>query len=300
MDQKCAQSEGIGKDFCRNRLPSWFKQNIPAKESFDILRKLSERNVNTVCVSAKCPNLGSCFGHNELTFMILGDTCTRNCLFCAVKKSRTQDLGVDAGEAKRVAYVVKEFGLKYVVITSVTRDDLEDGGASRFVEVVEEIRQTSRHTKIEVLIPDFQGRFLSLRLLADVFPDIIAHNIETVRRVSALIRPLADYERSLKVLDSVKKIVPRTVTKSSLMLGLGETHEEIVEALKDLRTVNCDIVTLGQYLAPSLKHYPVQEFIPVEKFAVYQDVAYTLGFKAVLSGPLVRSSYQAQRLYEQI
>jgi len=285
---------------CRNRLPSWFKQNIPAKESFDTLRMLSEHKINTVCVSAKCPNLSSCFEHNELTFMILGDTCTRNCLFCAVKKSVGRVLSVDEKEARKIAYQVKELKLRYVVITSVTRDDLEDGGARQFVGVIEEIKSYCSNLKVEILIPDFQGKFLSLKLVAEASPDVIAHNIETVRRISVLIRPLSDYERSLRVLDGVKRIARGVVTKSSLMLGLGETRKEIVEALTDLRTVDCDIVTLGQYLAPSSQHYPVQEFVPLEKFAEYKDIAYTLGFKAVLSGPLVRSSYQAQRLYEQI
>lgn len=300
MHFQITQARDSNKCLNRNRLPVWFKQSIPAKESIDTLRKLSEQNINTVCVSAKCPNLGSCFNNNELTFMILGDICTRDCLFCAVKKLKTEDLGVDEGEAKRVAFMVKEFGLEYVVITSVTRDDLEDGGARQFVKVIEAIRNISHHTKIEVLIPDFQGNFLSLQKVAGACPNVIAHNIETVRRVSAFIRPLADYERSLRVLDMAKKTGLTIVTKSSFMLGLGETKEEVVGALKDLRTVDCDVVTMGQYLAPSLNHYPVQEFISIEQFSEYMDIAYALGFKVVLSGPLVRSSYQAQRLYEQI
>ena len=294
--------DNVDSSECLNyrRLPVWFKQNIPGKKSIEKLQKLSENNLNTVCVSAMCPNLSACFKNNELTFMILGDTCTRNCLFCAVKKSKLEDLGVDEGEPKRVACAVKEFGLKYTVITSVTRDDLEDGGSQHFAKTIEEIRNISPQTKIEVLIPDFQGKFSSLKRVLGALPNVIAHNIETVRRLSIKIRPLSDYDRSLRVLDMIKRMAQSIVTKSSIMLGLGETQEEVFGALKDLHNVNCDVVTMGQYLAPSVNHYPVKEFVPIGQFAKYKDMAYSLGFKAVLSGPLVRSSYEAERVYGQV
>jgi lipoic acid synthetase len=232
--------------------------------------------------------------------MILGNICTRNCKFCAVTKSNGEKLSIDANEPYRISEAVKSLSLSYCVITSVTRDDLLDGGASQFVKTVELIRSVNQRIKIEVLIPDFQGKVSSLQRILEAGPRVLAHNIEMAERLYNEVRPMSDYRLSLKLLSKVKELKPEIVTKSSVMLGLGETEQEVVNTFRDLRNNHCDIVTLGQYLAPSQNHYPVQEFISVEQFRRYQAVAVDMGFKAVLSGPLVRSSYRAEEVFETI
>jgi len=282
------------------KLPSWFRQEIPDAVTLGRARLLNESRVNTVCQKAKCPNLSFCFKNSKFTFMILGDICTRNCRFCAVTKTKEYVLPVDSEEPYRVSQMVKILGLSYAVITSVTRDDLLDGGAGIFAETIALIHNIGANIRIEALIPDFQGKISSLNSLLDARPDVVAHNIETVPRLYEAIRPLADYQLSLGVLRSIKEIRPSTVTKSSILLGLGEKEEEVISAMEDLRQNQCDILTFGQYLAPSVNHYPVREFIEPEQFRKYREIGLRLGFKAVLSGHLVRSSYQAEEVYSDV
>lgn len=283
-----------------NRLPSWFRQDVPDAKIFKTLSNLSGLKVNTVCQQAKCPNLTRCFKQDKLTFLILGNTCTRNCSFCNVDKAKGADLAIDHEEPRRLSRTVDALGLKYVVLTSVTRDDLPDGGAGQFAKAIGSIRNAGSGIKVEVLIPDFSGSLTSLRQVLSAGPDVLAHNLETVRRLYPLIRPQADYGRSLELLSAVKDTCPDMPTKSSLMLGMGECRQEVEGAMRDLRDSRCDILTLGQYLAPSARHYPVKEFISPEKFREYEVLGRVLGFKAVLSGPLVRSSYQAEEVYKSL
>lgn len=281
-----------------NRLPFWFRQDIPDTLTFKKVRLLSEFNLNTVCQEARCPNLGACFRESRLTFMILGDTCTRNCRFCGVNKSRGTELSVDKDEPHRISEIVKLLELNYVVITSVTRDDLLDGGATQFARTIGLIHNIDKNIKIEVLIPDFQSKVSSLKTVLDAQPDLVAHNIETVRGIYKDLRPMANYDISLEVLKKIKELKPALTTKSSLILGLGEKAEEVIKTMQDLRDSQCDILTLGQYLTPSRNHYPVKEFIDIKQFQRYQERGLNLGFKVILSGPLVRSSYQAEEVYK--
>lgn len=281
-------------------LPQWLRQEIPDTITLKRARILSESTVHTVCQEARCPNLSYCFRHLKVTFMILGDVCSRNCRFCAVKKSSHGSLNLDLGEPLRIAKVVKELGLDYVVITSVSRDDLDDGGSRIFAQTIDLIHKINRHIKVEVLIPDFQGETSSLKCVLDTGPCVVAHNIETVERLYKDLKPQANYRLSLEVLRNIKEIQPLSTTKSSLMLGLGETEAEIIETIKELKDNRCDILTLGQYLAPSPNHYPVKEFIHPEQFQRYMDLSLDLGFKSVLSGPLVRSSYKAEEVYKEV
>lgn len=282
----------------KNRLPAWFKQDIPDATVRGRIQLLSEFKVNTVCSQAKCPNLSFCFKNLKFTFMILGNLCTRNCRFCGVNKSGTSlhTLSIDENEPHRISQLAKILNLKFVVITSVTRDDLVDGGAIQFVKTIELIRGVDKNIKIEALIPDFSGNAASLKSVVDAKPSILAHNIETVKRLYNTLRPKARYEASLEILKKAKEVNPLVITKSSLILGMGETEEEVMYAMEDLRHNQCDILTLGQYLAPSEQHYPVQEFISIEQFKSYRRLGLELGFKAVSSGPRVRSSYQAEEV----
>jgi len=286
---------------CQNyRLPAWFKQEIPEYAVLNRMHLLSRLNINTVCKEAKCPNISHCFKNSKLTFMILGDTCSRNCRFCGVKKiAGSKRLTVDLDEPKRLAIAVKEFGINYAVITSVTRDDLKDGGAGQFAEAIESVREAVPGIKVEALIPDFRGELSSLGSVLSASPAVVAHNMETVSRLYAKLRPEASYRLSLNILGKIKELAPGINTKSSLMLGLGETEPEVIATMKDLRYNKCDILTLGQYLAPSPEHYPVKEFISIEQFQDYKRIGVSLGFKAVLSGPLVRSSYHAEEIYKE-
>lgn len=283
-----------------NRLPCWFKQEIPDEEVLDLSRRLRNNRLNTVCRSAHCPNINSCFKQRQVTFMILGDKCSRHCRFCAVDKQNDTALSLNREEPQKIAKLIKELGIRYVVITSVTRDDLADGGAGEFARCINLIREFSPDVKIEILIPDFSGNADSLKKVIAARPSVIAHNLETVRHLYPQLKPDSDYLRSLRLLSLLKKIGQSLVTKSSLMLGLGEAESDILAAMCDLRDAGCDILTLGQYLAPTRTHYPVKEFVTVEKFARLGEKAYSSGFKAVLSGPKVRSSYHADKLYEEL
>jgi len=282
----------------KNRLPVWLRQDIPDQRTLKEVKAVLALEVNTVCSHAKCPNICDCFKRRQLTFMILGDTCTRACSFCAVRKSQDSNLYVDPKEPEKIVRIISDFGLRYAVITSVTRDDLDDGGAGQFARVINAIRDFDKDIRIEALIPDFSGNVSGLESVVAAGPDVLAHNIETVKRLYSFVRPGADYERSLQILSEAKKIDPGIITKSSLMLGLGEKEDEVIEAVRELRDVDCDILTLGQYLSPSKAHYPVQGFISPEQFGRYKMMALDSGIRSVLSGPLVRSSYKAEELFQ--
>lgn len=272
------------------RKPEWLKAKVPGGEQYSRLRNLmSQKNLHTVCEEARCPNVGECWNSGTATFMILGDICTRSCGFCAVK---TGAMGfVDKDEPRRVGEAVASMNLKHAVITSVNRDELLDGGAEIFAETIREIRKRNQTTTIEVLIPDFQGSELALNILLDAEPDILNHNLETVPRLYKTVRPQAHYHRSLEVLD--RSFKRGFKTKSGIMVGLGETNEEVIETLSDLKAANCQIVTIGQYLQPSQDHLKVERFVHPDEFLMFKKIGLDLGFKHVESGPLVRSSYHA-------
>lgn len=282
------------------QLPSWFRQDVPDLKKITAMKQLfRSSNLHTVCESAHCPNIGKCWGQGVATFMILGEICTRACRFCAVKAGQPMD--VDEEEPKNVALAVSRMKLRYVVITSVARDDMPDEGAQHFAKTILAIRDISPQTKIEVLIPDFSNKLDSLKTLVKVKPEVVSHNIETVRRLSPEIRPQAEYERSLGVLKNFKKLDSSIFTKTSLMVGLGETKEEIREAMQDLRDAECDILTMGQYLSPSQmkRHLPVKRFYTPEEFEALKQMGLQAGFKHVMSAPLVRSSYIAEEGYRE-
>ena len=272
--------------------PSWLKVKLPTGESYKKVRSLvSEHKLHTICESGNCPNMGECWGAGTATFMILGNICTRSCDFCAVSTGRPEE--VDIFEPARVANSVKLMNVKHAVLTSVDRDDLQDGGADIWVRTVKAIRRKSPETTLETLIPDFAGKWENLQKIIDVAPEIVSHNIETVRRLTKKIRIQAKYNRSLELLLRLKKGGMKT--KSGLMLGLGETDEEVLETMQDLRSVKVDILTLGQYLQPTPKHASVKDFITPEKFEEYKEIGLEMGYKFVESGPLVRSSYHAEK-----
>ncbi len=282
-----------------SRLPSWLRQDIPNAHRIQEMKNLFRGSrLHTVCESAHCPNTGKCWGQGVATFMILGDICTRACRFCAIVAGRPTQL--DVAEPQNVAQAVKELALRYVVVTSVARDDLKDEGAGQFADTILAIRQLMPQTKVEVLVPDFSNRYDLLQIVVAAKPQVISHNIETVRRLSPVIRSRAEYDRSLAVLKNFKDLDATIFTKSSLMVGLGETFDEVKVAMIDLRAVDCDILTIGQYLAPSQlkRHLPVLEFISPERFKEYEVLGYSLGFKHVMSGPLVRSSFIAEEGYQ--
>ncbi len=270
---------------------------MPSGENFyKVLELVKTAKLHTICEEARCPNIGECWGAGTATFLILGEYCTRHCRYCHVKSGKPQG-EVDFEEPIRVAETVKHMGLNYVVITCVTRDDLEDGGAGIFVETIKKIRELTS-CKVEVLTSDFQGNVESIKIVADVFPDVFAHNIETVRRLYPVVRRQGSYDWALKLLKYVKEIYPEQITKSSLILGLGETREEIIETMKDLRSVSCDIFTTGQYLQPSKKHHPVMKYYTPDEFNEIKRIGLEMGFRYVHSGPLVRSSYHAEKWVE--
>jgi len=272
--------------------PDWLKKrlaiNNEQKQVYNLLRR---SNLHTVCESALCPNIAECFGKKTATFMILGDICTRNCRFCAI--SSGTPLPVDSDEPKRLVFAAREMGLKHIVITSVTRDDLPDGGARHFARTVEEIHKEFPTATIEVLTPDFQGDESSLEIVIHSHPDIFNHNLETVPRLYHEIRPMADYRRSLSILKKAKDIDPNINTKSGIMLGLGEHRQEVSKAMSDLLDAGCDILTVGQYLSPSQGHAEIKEYIHPDVFKDIERKAYELGFAYVASGPFVRSSFNA-------
>ncbi len=272
--------------------PKWLKVKLPTGENYRKVRSLvDEHKLHTICESGNCPNMGECWGEGTATFMILGNICTRSCGFCAV--STGKPLEADPFEPARVANSVKLMGLKHAVITSVDRDDLTDGGSEIWVKTVELVRAKSPGTTMETLIPDFAGNWENLQRIIDVAPDIVSHNLETVRRLTKQVRIQAKYDRSLEVLFRLKKGGMRT--KSGVMLGLGETRDEVIETMEDLRSVQVDVLTLGQYLQPTRKHLPVQEFVTPEQFKEYEEIGLKMGYRFVESGPLVRSSYHAEK-----
>lgn len=276
-----------------SRKPKWIRAKAPTSpEAQRVKSLLREHKLHTVCEEASCPNLGECFSHGTATFMIMGDICTRRCPFCDVAHGRPNPLDTD--EPANLAKILKILDLKYVVITSVDRDDLRDGGAGHFVECIRAAREQSPNTRIEVLVPDFRGRMdIALEIMAQAPPDVFNHNLETVPRLYKQARPGADYAWSLTLIQRFKALYPDIPTKSGLMLGLGETLEEVVDTLKDLRAHDCDMLTLGQYLQPSLSHLPVDRFVSPEEFDQLAEIARELGFRNVASGPMVRSSYHA-------
>ena len=287
-------SENIEKDnnSVRIKKPKWLRVKLPTGENYRKVRALvDEHKLHTICESGSCPNMGECWGEGTATFMILGNICTRSCGFCAVQTGRP--LEVDIYEPGRVAHSVKTMGVKHAVLTSVDRDDLKDGGSEIWVQTVKAIRHQSPQTTMETLIPDFAGKWENLQNIIDVAPEIVSHNLETVRRLTKQVRIQAKYDRSLEVLFRLKKGGMRT--KSGVMLGLGESHEEVLETMEDLRSVNVDILTLGQYLQPTPKHLPIHEFITPERFEEYRIKGMEMGFRYVESGPLVRSSYHAEK-----
>ncbi len=279
------------------RKPKWLKsEKLGAGKARKMMKKLRKYNLHTVCESAKCPNQGECFENGTATFMILGETCTRNCTFCAIDKTNKNLKPTDVNEPKAIAELSNELGLKYVVITTVTRDDLPDGGASQFVEVIKQIRKIcDPDVAIELLISDLKGDPDQVKYIVNAGPDVLNHNVETVPRLYDVVRPMADFERSLKVLQTAKSTDCSILTKSGFMVGLGETKTEVLELMKKLRESDIDIITIGQYMAPTKEHYPVAEYIHPDIFAYYKKEGERMGFKLVESAPLVRSSYHAER-----
>ncbi len=280
------------------RLPHWLVKPLPRGEHLIGVHKvLSRLQLHTVCQSAQCPNLPECFSRGTATFMIMGNICSRDCQFCAVEKGTPEPL--EPGEPVRIARAAKDLGLSHVVVTSVTRDDLPDGGANHFAQTITAIRQVNLNATVEVLIPDFRGSEEAIKVVVRARPDIINHNLETVPRLYKKVRLEADYERSLKVLKAAKEWDRNTFTKSGIMLGLGETEKELFKVMEDLRQVECDFLTLGQYLRPSEAHLPVVRFIHPQEFQDIATKGREMGFRGIASGPFVRSSYRADELLEQ-
>ncbi|EFK06696.1 lipoyl synthase [delta proteobacterium NaphS2] len=279
--------------------PSWLKKRVSAGREYQkIVRLLREGHLHTVCEAAHCPNLGECFSSGTATFMILGDHCTRNCRFCAVQHGVPQPPNRE--EPRKVAEAVTAMGLGYAVITSVTRDDLPDGGAGHFAAVIGAVKERSPETKVEVLIPDFQGSEKDLETVVTAAPHVLNHNMETVPRLYPDVRPQADYHRSLELIRRAGEMDRKPATKSGLMLGLGETHEEVIQALRDLLTAGCRLLTLGQYLAPSADHHPVAAYVSPESFQTWEKTALEMGFEGVASGPFVRSSFHAGEMFDKL
>jgi lipoic acid synthetase len=273
--------------------PKWLRVKLPTGKKYTDLRGLVDKyNLNTICTSGSCPNMGECWTEGTATFMILGNICTRSCGFCGVKTGRPETLDWD--EPEKVARSIKLMNIKHAVITSVDRDDLKDMGSILWAETVKSIRRMNPNITLETLIPDFQGNTTNIDRILAVHPEVISHNMETVKRLSREVRIQAKYERSLEVLNYLKKQGAKR-TKSGIMLGLGETEEEVIQTIRDLSKVNLDIITIGQYLQPSKKHLSVKEFITPEQFKKYETIGLELGFRHVESGALVRSSYKAQK-----
>lgn len=273
------------------RKPKWLDKKVNLGVCRKVKELLREFNLHTVCEESLCPNISECFYRGMATFMILGNICTRRCNFCAVNKGTPQK--IDSDEPKRVKAAVKQLNLNYVVITSPARDDLADGGAEMFSRTIKEIKEIGGFLKVEILIPDFLGNALAIEKIADCGADIIAHNLETVPSLYPKVRKVADYNRSVSILKMIKKINRAVFTKSGVMLGLGESNKEIINVMKDLRQAECDFLTLGQYLAPSVNHYPVKKYISPQDFIDLEKKALSLGFKQVKSSPYIRSSYLA-------
>jgi len=275
----------------RVRRPEWLKAKIPGGENYTgLLEIMRKEKLHTVCEEARCPNIGECWNARTATFMILGDICTRSCGFCAVKTARPE-YGLDWDEPRRVAEAAAKMGLRHAVVTSVNRDEREDGGAPIFAETIRQLRESVPGIRVEVLIPDFKGSESALDLVLDAKPDVLDHNVETVPRLYRTVRPQANYVQSLEVLDRAKR--KGFVTKTGMMVGIGERSEEVLEVMKDLRVVKCDILTIGQYLQPTKEHLPVQRYVHPDEFRMFKEKGMMMGFRHVESGPLVRSSYHA-------
>ncbi len=274
------------------RRPDWLKVRAPSGENYEELRQLMRsKSLHTVCEEARCPNMGECWAHRTATFMILGSVCTRSCGFCAVATGRP--MAVDWEEPRHVAEATKQMGLRHVVVTSVNRDEMPDGGATAFAATIRWIKRLNPETSIEVLTPDFKGNMDALRVVMDAKPSIFNHNVETIARLYKRVRPQAIYQRSLEVLAKAKEMQPQIPTKSGFMLGLGEERDEVIQLLRDMRAHNIDIVTIGQYLRPSFDHLPIERYVTPAEFSEYRKLGKEMGFRHVESGPLVRSSYHA-------
>lgn len=286
-------------------IPAWLKEMVGKNKAAyhqqtaqKAQLNLHKQALHTVCEEARCPNRGECFNCGDATFMVLGDRCTRGCRFCAV--GRQKPLPPDPQEPARVAAAVKEWNIRYAVLTMPTRDDLPDGGAAHFAQVIRAIKQTTPNVRVEPLISDLGGKDENLSLLLQTRPDVLAHNVETVKNLYHKVRIGADYERTLHLLKQAKIFNPHIITKTGFMVGLGETEEEIVQLMQDLRAADVDLLTIGQYLAPSAAHYPVARYPEMSDYKRWEEIALSLGFKAVASGPLVRSSYKAGLLFKQV
>lgn len=280
------------------RKPPWLRRRLPpAGGAAGLEASLAGRGLGTICQEGHCPNRAECFGRGVATFLVMGQVCTRSCAFCAVQSGRPEPL--DPGEPERLARQVAAMALSFVVVTSVTRDDLADGGAGHLARVVAELRRLCPGVGVELLVPDFRGSREALATVLGAGPEVLAHNLETVEGLSPRVRPAAGYRRSLELLGRAKEMAPAQMTKSGLMLGLGETRDEVQKALQDLRAAGCDLLTLGQYLSPSPRHHPVVEYVTPQAFGDYEATARGMGFAAVAAGPFVRSSYLAERYYRQ-
>jgi len=288
--------ESAARPLAQPRLPEWLRKGQTHFESVQLLKTaLRRRRLHTVCESARCPNIHECFHRGAATFMILGNLCTRGCGFCSVPKGSPakKEFSLDAGEPWQVADMARRMNLSYIVITSVNRDDLSDGGSRHFAETVHQVRRALPNSRVEVLTPDFCGDLSAVARVLDAGPHVFNHNMETVRRLYRRVRPQADYLQSLRVLNFAKEYRPQALTKSGLMVGLGESEEEVQELLRDILTVNVDVATIGQYLQPTRRNLPVAEFVRPARFDKYRDYGLSMGFKMVFSGPFVRSSYMA-------
>ncbi len=289
----------MSKKNINKRKPRWLNQRLPSGPACEKTRSiLNKKGVHTVCREARCPNLWECFSKNTATFLIMGPYCTRNCGFCAVEHGPLDPPGIN--EPASVASAAKEMGLSYVVVTSVTRDDLSDGGASLFSATIHELRKSIPQVIVEVLIPDFQGSLEAIKTVVRARPDVINHNIETCRHLYSTVRPQASYDRSLSLIRQVRALDSAIPAKSGIMLGLGESYDEILETMEDLLKAGCTILTMGQYLQPSINHLPVIRFVPLKEFETLREKALQTGFSQVSSGPLVRSSYHAEGLYSRL
>lgn len=291
------QEPGLETQSIRPRLPEWLKVKMPGGPRYIELKNLMrDQQLHTVCQEAHCPNIGECWERGTATFMILGDICTRRCHYCAVTTGRPT--GIDLQEPARLAETAKQMGLRYCVITSVNRDDLPDGGAFIYASCIKQVRAQVPGCRVEVLIPDFAGSWGALKKVIDARPDVLNHNIETARRVFPRVRPKGDYQLSLDLLAQVKELEPAMVTKSGIIVGMGETGDEVAETMQDLRRADCDLLTIGQYLRPSQKHLPVDRFYTPAEFDGLRRIGEAMGFKHVASGPLVRSSYHADEQHD--
>ena len=276
----------------RQRRPEWLKVRAPSGENYeDVLRLIRSKRLHTVCEEAHCPNIGECWNHRTATFLLLGEICTRGCRYCAIGKGKPEPL--DENEPERIAETVEHLKLKHVVLTAVNRDDQPDGGAHIFAESIHKIRERLPECKVEVLIPDFEGNWEALQMVMDERPDVLNHNIETVPRLFRRFRPRAGYKQSLELLARAREMVPDAITKSGLMVGAGETNDEVLAVMDDLRASDVDVMTIGQYLAPSLSHWPIDRYVTPTEFVMFKEEGLQRGFRHVESAPMVRSSYHA-------